>query len=138
MVPESTELQEAAFSGNIRLLQNLLDENALNPNEQDWVQQTPLHKAAMNGWLSCVELLVRRGAHINTPDVAGCTALHYAACNGYLPIARYLVETNHASMSQKSNKGHTPRYMAKSRGQSKLVAFFNEMENKIDGNKWLS
>ena len=40
-------------------------------NEQDWSQQTPLHKAAMNGWMEAVRLLVHHGTHINTTDVAG-------------------------------------------------------------------
>lgn len=58
---------------------------------------------------------------------AGCSPLHYASGNGYLEISRYLIEEAHANMAQKTNKGHTPRYMAKTRGQTKLVAFFNEM-----------
>ena len=59
--------------------------------------------------------------------VAGCTPLHCAAANGYVEIAKYLVEKGHANIGHKSNKGHTPRYMAKSRVQTRMVAYFNEI-----------
>ena len=59
--------------------------------------------------------------------LSGCTALHFASANGYLEVAKYLVLTGHANLGHKTNKGHTPRYMAKVRGQTHMVAFFNDM-----------
>ena len=40
-------------------------------NKKDDAGHTALHKAAMNGWLNCVEYLVDQGAQVNIPDQAG-------------------------------------------------------------------
>ena len=62
----------------------------------------------------------------------GCTALHLAAANGYREIAKDLIEKGHANVDHKTNKGHTPRYMAKSRGQMQMVAFFDYLGKYLD------
>ena len=46
-------------------------------------------------------------------------------------ICRYLVEQGNASLSAKTKKGHTPRYMARSRGQTKVAAFISELGMNI-------
>jgi len=138
MMQDGLNIHDAAFTGDVRQVNQLLKTNKELANDKDEMNQSPLHKAAMNGWCDIVKILVQSGSQVNAGDISGCTPLHYSAGNGYLEISRYLVEQAHANMAQKTNKGHTPRYMAKSRGQITLVAFFNEMENKIDGNTWLS
>ena len=57
----------------------------------------------------------------------GCTPLHYAAANGYVTTVRYLLETGDATLGAKTKKGHTARHMAKTRAQTKMVAFLNEI-----------
>ena len=42
-----------------------------NPNDKNETGQTPLHRAAMNGWLDCVSVLLEAGAHANASDVSG-------------------------------------------------------------------
>jgi ankyrin repeat protein len=42
--------------------------------------QTPLIAAASNGSVAAIQLLLSRGAKINTPDAGGCTALYHAVC----------------------------------------------------------
>ena len=74
-----------------------------------------------------MEAIIPSALWVNRYLIAGCTALHYAASNGYCEVARFLVEKAHGNLSHKSNKGHTPRYMAKSRGQLHMVALFNEV-----------
>jgi ankyrin repeat protein len=61
------------------------------------------------------------------PFFLGCTPLHYSAANGYVTIVRYLLENGKASISLKTKKGHTARHMAKTRAQTKMVAFLNEI-----------
>lgn len=40
-------------------------------HEADDVSQTALHKAAMNGWIDCVVLLVDSGIDVNRIDICG-------------------------------------------------------------------
>ena len=40
-------------------------------NLRDEYGQSPLHKASMNGWIQCVELLLEFNSNINAVDVAG-------------------------------------------------------------------
>ena len=42
-----------------------------NPNDKDETGRTPLHRAAMNGWLEGVRLLLDEGALTNAVDVSG-------------------------------------------------------------------
>ena len=40
-------------------------------NETNDVRQTALHRAAMNGWLDCVVLLIESGINVDSVDVCG-------------------------------------------------------------------
>ncbi|CAH1793949.1 unnamed protein product [Owenia fusiformis] len=131
------DLHEAAFSGDIRTLEKLIGANGMCPNKPDHAGRTSLHHACMNGWLECVKYLIDNGASVIATDVSGCTPLHCAASNGYVETVKCLINKGNASVSVRSKKGHTPRYMAKSRYQTKVVAFFNEIENKMGGTPWL-
>jgi len=42
-------------------------------NARDEYGQTALHRAAMNGSLACVSLLIAKGCQVNTGDVTGKT-----------------------------------------------------------------
>lgn len=44
----------------------------------DW---TPLHSAAANNRLECAELLIKSGALVDAPDLAGWTPLYWAKSN---------------------------------------------------------
>ena len=57
----------------------------------------------------------------------GCTPLHYASSNGYLEIVQCLVEQGNANIDPVSKKGYNPQSMARSRGQIRIIAFFNEI-----------
>ncbi|XP_077980620.1 uncharacterized protein LOC144435856 [Glandiceps talaboti] len=124
---------EAAFTGEVGELKTALD-SGVDPNTRDPFGFTLIHRAGMNGALNCIQLLVERGAQVNTTDLTGQTALHYAAANGYLEVVKWLTQKGHASTSAKTHKGHTPRFMAKTRGQGRVVTFLNELENKMEGN----
>lgn len=46
-----------------------------NINHTDIDKATPLHKAAFNGHLECVKILVKRGCDVNITDNEGISAL---------------------------------------------------------------
>ena len=84
----------------------------------DNVHNTPLHRAAAMGALSCVILLVGRPGkpllspeEVNGQDIAGWTALHQAAFNGHEKICGVLLAVG-ARLDAKNNDGSTPLQIA--------------------------
>ena len=74
-----TPLMNAAGKGNSDSIAALLDAKA-DVNLVDDRQATPLHLAAAEGHVKCVEILLRApGIEVNTRDANGCAPLHLAA-----------------------------------------------------------
>ncbi|XP_072043536.1 uncharacterized protein [Amphiura filiformis] len=129
------DIHEAAFAGHLQAIEQHLNLGE-DPNTATMHGLTPLHKAAMNGNLQCAQLLVRHGAQVNIADVAGFTPLHFAASNGYLDVVKWLVEDCNASPMLPSNKGRTPRVVAKKRGHNKVALYMSQVESKLEGQMW--
>lgn len=72
---------------------------------------SPLHIAAMYGYHSTAELLIKYGANVNTGDCSGSTPLHIASCHGFLSLVTLLVE-NGADSNAASLNGSTPLHSA--------------------------
>ena len=53
---------------------------------------TPLHRAALEGNLDLVISLVNSGANINAVNTVGKTPLHMAAGRGHTEIVKYLID----------------------------------------------
>ncbi|PFH54149.1 hypothetical protein AMATHDRAFT_72676 [Amanita thiersii Skay4041] len=63
--------------------------NSLDPGSG----RSPLHVAALNGNLKCINVLLRSGALVHLRDALGHTALYYAARQGYEEVVDMLVQT---------------------------------------------
>lgn len=65
----------AAVSGNVKVLEVLLEEGANKDIVNRW-GETPLHQAVVSGNLLAVETLTKAGASLSVSDPAGalCTA----------------------------------------------------------------
>ena len=70
-----------------------------------------LHIAAMYGYHSTAELLIKYGANINAGDCSGSTPLHIASCHGFLSLVTLLVE-NGADIDVTTQNGSTPLHSA--------------------------
>ena len=77
-----TELHEAASTGDLLALQNVLKAGA-NPNEPDthWGMRTALHVACSSGHKKIVYILLQEGSDINAVTDIGWTPAHFA-CEG--------------------------------------------------------
>jgi len=74
-------------------------------NDRD---ERPLHLAASQGWIKMVDLLVYRGADLESKDrVWGRTPLSWAAENGHLEVAKFLVKAG-ADVESKDESERTP------------------------------
>ena len=72
---------------------------------------TPLYLAAGEGHKEIVELLIAKGANVNTKTDEGSTPLHSATANEHENIAELLIEKG-ADVNAKDNKGRTALHCA--------------------------
>uniref|UniRef100_A0A8B9ZEA2 Inversin n=1 Tax=Anas platyrhynchos TaxID=8839 RepID=A0A8B9ZEA2_ANAPL len=76
--------------GNADVCQILI-ENKINPNVQDYAGRTPLQCAAYGGYINCMVVLLENNADPNIQDKEGRTALHWLCNNGYLDAIKLLL-----------------------------------------------
>ena len=93
-----TPLHIAASYNSIEVLKLLLEHKnneSVNPNVADLDGDTPLHCAAKEGFIDCIEVLLEQpGINANARDRHGATPLHYAACYDKADAVQYLLNTN--------------------------------------------
>ncbi len=107
-------LQHAAASGNLELMQILLDRGALvdTPNTL-----TPLILAIRQGHKKAAELLIKAGADVNGKAADGSMMpLDEAADKGFISISELLIEKG-ATLNSQDPYGQTPLYYAARQGQ---------------------
>ncbi len=72
---------------------------------------SPLHIAAMYGYYSVAELLIKYGANVDAGDCNGSTPLHIASCHSVPSLVSLLVK-NGADIDAGSLNGSTPLHSA--------------------------
>ncbi|EON99373.1 putative glycerophosphodiester phosphodiesterase gde1 protein [Phaeoacremonium minimum UCRPA7] len=101
-----TALHLAARFGHAECARILLEGNDEQKADVELVEKsfawTPLHIAAVDGYLSVAKLLVEAGADVDKVDSSGWTAKEHAALRGHMDIARFL-----ASNSAPPKEGET-------------------------------
>ncbi len=114
-----TALDLAAATGADTACARLLEQGAR-------METRPLHHAASNGHLSCVQLLLAHGANPGEADADNeSTPLHEAASSGHMETARLLLELG-VDIEARNESGETPLLSAVADGQSEAVRFLLE------------
>jgi len=90
-----------------------------------------LHVAAANGHEGIVDLLIARGADIDTKDDTSATLLHNAAIGGLLELSQRLINDG-ADTNAKDHMGRTPLHYAVREGHYEVVRLLTE--NRADLN----
>lgn len=85
-----------------------------------------LHFAVMKGRLPIIDLLVTRGADINSRTKTGTTPLHTAVVYGQLPVVEYL-SARGADINAKSASGTTPLQLAINAKKEPIAARLREL-----------
>jgi len=89
-VPEAEHLFEAASSGNINQIRNILSQG-LDINVSNRERETALHMAAAKGHYSTVIFLVKNGAYVKAPTVKNWIPLHHAVRFRHPNIVKFLI-----------------------------------------------
>jgi ankyrin repeat protein len=88
------QLFDAAAKGDVTRLTTLLDSHPdlLTARDQPY-EWSLLHRAAHNGHVDAVDLLLRRGLDVNTREKGDNTyAMHWAAAAGHADVVRRLID----------------------------------------------
>lgn len=135
----SSELIDCARYGEVDACRAILDvwskkQQATQTivNAIDNSQSTPLHKAAANGHLTTVQLLLSRGADHLQND-SGNTPLHWAAASGHAEVVNMIL--NHYDATAKTSKKNKPQQpldvlLKNSFGRSALTEGFQSGDTK--------
>lgn len=91
--PHLLNLFHAAENGNLDALRHALDNLTGSIDQPLEDGDTALHLTCLYGHLSCVQLLLERGASLEAKDEDGAIPLHDACAGGYTEIAQLLISS---------------------------------------------
>jgi cytohesin len=113
-------LQEAASVGDVDLVRSLIEKGVEIDGREDGFFKTALHRAAIEGHRSIVELLLAKGADVEARSSGCATALYYAAEKGHKEIAELLISKG-ADINATNGAGDTPLHSAIRVGHKDIV-----------------
>jgi len=114
-------IQNAVFNGNIEAVKKHLD-SGVDVNATDAQGMAPLHLAAWRGHKEIAEILIAKGADVNTKENTngGGTPLHMAAMEGHKEIAELLIAEG-ANVNAKNNSGWIPLHDVSFKGHKEIA-----------------
>lgn len=95
--PHLRSLAEAAQFGNVDALRHSLDNLSGSIDEPVEDGDTALHLTCLYGHLACVQLLLERGANLESKDEDGAIPLHDACAGGFAEIVQLLITAGSSS-----------------------------------------
>lgn len=120
LTPEGQALVEAAFEGNLKVVQGLLSAG-VPADVTTPEKQTPLMWAAFNGHTPVVSLLLEKGASLDALEANSRTALMYASSGPFPETVELLLEKGADVNVQGSLEGFTALMTAAAEGQHEVV-----------------
>ena len=129
----TTQLHEAAWLGRAETVQALISAAAADPNSYSIRRYggTALHKAARQGHVDTVRVLLSAGAdpNVRSTHLHGGTPLHLATWSGDPESIRVLIAGG-ADPNTRDEYGRTPAEWATRRGEHQLAELIAEAEGQ--------
>mgnify|MGYP001261262171 CR=1 FL=1 len=117
-----TEWHSAARANDMDLLEEMLEEiPEADVNVENGDGDTPIHEAARNGSLQCVELLLDHGADVNAQNGCGDTPIHEATENMQTGCLQCLLERPEANVNVQNSIDETPIHVTVEKGYVHLL-----------------
>ena len=117
-----TALHYAAYSGETKMVSQLVTKYKCVVEDTDTDGDTPLHHAAIEGNPGVVSILLSElNANMQARNQQNHTALHIAAFNGHTEVVTLLVEQFGCSPNTKGFKNRTPLHYACNGGHLELA-----------------
>ena len=132
---QQTPLHEAASSGDVDKVRELLEGGKCDVNCVDWHGCTPLHMAADRGHLGVASVLMSQFiTNIDAHNRHGETPLHLAIETGHLDMVKALVSKFKADVNACTNTGITAFEMAVNSNNEQLaLVLMNEFQCDTKG-----
>ena len=131
---DRTPLHHAAKKGHVKVIEAaiiLLNKNPEVINVPDNQGYTPLHNAACKGHYNICELLLEKGANIETKDHYKRTPLHLASEAGQEEMVKVLIAKN-ANINALDEDKRTPLHHAAKKGHVKVIEVLLDNGAKTD------
>ena len=112
----------ATWKGEVKEVENLLDEG-LDIECEDQGGWSAIIRAAANGQLPVVELLLQRGANPLHGTAGNLLPIHFAAEMGYLEIFKIFLGKDESQLNLREYLGQTPLHKAARRSQEAVADF---------------
>lgn len=122
MLPGCTVLHLGTMETSILTLLLLDNHPSLNLDVTTMTLETPLHTAALTGCRETVNLLIDRGAAVDSQNIDGETALHFAVGHDRLDIVQTLYKRG-ANIDAKTTMGLTALHYAALNGSGQVTHF---------------
>jgi ankyrin repeat protein len=117
-------IHSASENGYAELLECLIKRNPPGldslVNNKDAAKQTPLYKAARNGYTKVVEQLLDKGAHVDEKGDKDRVPLHEAAAHGHPEVVKLLLSKG-AKVDGRDKARKTPLHEAAAHGHNTVI-----------------
>jgi len=121
----------ATYTGDIELMQFLIDETKADLATTDVQGNTLLHAACYGGRPKAIEFLLEKGLDINKKDNRGSTPLKIACCLKYKAIVKLLIEKG-ANVDILDGRGNCVLQIACLMESEEIVSILLAAQPKID------
>jgi ankyrin repeat protein len=126
-----TDFERALISNDIPGIVRMLDEKPALVNQRDDKGRTPIDLAVSRSSCEVVELLIRRGANINTrEEVYGSTPLLQVVARDRKEIAEILLRHG-VDITMKNNAGETAYSYAVAIGRTEIAEMLRAVPSGI-------
>ena len=132
-------IHKAVKDGDLEKLEKVAKSKLFLNNKKLWVdskdqddyQQTPLHKAAVNGQIEIVKFLIKHGADVNMRNNFDETALHTATFHSKIEAVKCLIKYG-AQLNIKNQSGYAPLHLAALGGKINIAKCLIERSAQFD------